>query len=280
MLFLPRAPRQGHGLRRSRARQDRPPGLASPARGPRVHRLHERLDGAAQGRRAQPAEHRLANPRSRRDFPHDARRGHRAIGPAARSRVRADGRLLRREPRVAGLFRRQCRQSRRAHARGAADGDDGRPEDPRESPREDPVQGRGGEGSPRARRPRRLPQGGEKKGANSLAAPLDLLYKKAVYAKFLAAFGGRLKYLICGASALPLRIARFVVNIGAPLYEGYGLTEASPVISVNSPASSLTKRLEAVPGRRRQNRSGGGDPREGMPSAWEGVRVAVSVEAL
>lgn len=79
-----------------------------------------------------------------------------------------------------------------------------------------------------------------KTGPNPLAAPLDSLYEKLVYSKFSAAFGGRLKYLICGASALPLRIARFVENIGAPLYEGYGLTEAAPVLAVNGPGASRT----------------------------------------
>ena len=79
-----------------------------------------------------------------------------------------------------------------------------------------------------------------KKGPNPFAAPLDLLYRKLVYSKFSAAFGGRLRYLICGASALSLRIARFVENIGAPLYEGYGLTEAAPVLAVNGPGAHRT----------------------------------------
>lgn len=79
-----------------------------------------------------------------------------------------------------------------------------------------------------------------RKGPNPLAAPLDRIYEKLVYSKFAAAFGGRLKYLICGASALSLRIARFVENLGAPLYEGYGLTEAAPVLAVNGPGASRT----------------------------------------
>jgi long-chain acyl-CoA synthetase len=64
---------------------------------------------------------------------------------------------------------------------------------------------------------------------------LDGIYGKLVYSKFGAAFGGRLRYLICGASSLPPLIGRFVDNIGIPLYEGYGLTEASPVIAANCP---------------------------------------------
>lgn len=61
------------------------------------------------------------------------------------------------------------------------------------------------------------------------------LLEKLVYKKFLDAFGGNLRMLISGGSALDKEIYKFFINIGLNLYEGYGLTEFSPVISANSP---------------------------------------------
>ncbi len=75
----------------------------------------------------------------------------------------------------------------------------------------------------------------KKKSINPLSMIAGAVYRKLVYSKFVEAFGGRLRYLVCGASALPPVIGRFVENIGVPLYEGYGLTEASPVVAANCP---------------------------------------------
>ena len=68
--------------------------------------------------------------------------------------------------------------------------------------------------------------------------PLQRLYNRLVYRKMREAMGGRLKLLISGGSALNKSILRFLLNIGLPIYEGFGMTECSPVISVNSPSDS------------------------------------------
>jgi long-chain acyl-CoA synthetase len=47
--------------------------------------------------------------------------------------------------------------------------------------------------------------------------------------------GGSLRYVISGASALNKEVSEFFDAIGITIYEGYGMTEASPVISVNRP---------------------------------------------
>jgi long-chain acyl-CoA synthetase len=50
-----------------------------------------------------------------------------------------------------------------------------------------------------------------------------------------SALGGRLKLAVSGGAALPKRVADFFKDIGMPLLEGYGLTEAAPVVSVAHP---------------------------------------------
>lgn len=64
---------------------------------------------------------------------------------------------------------------------------------------------------------------------------LDSLADRLIFSKFRASLGGNLKYVITGGSALPAALYRFFVNAGIPLYQGYGLTEASPVLSTNFP---------------------------------------------
>ncbi|HVA82267.1 MAG TPA: long-chain fatty acid--CoA ligase [Candidatus Binataceae bacterium] len=65
-----------------------------------------------------------------------------------------------------------------------------------------------------------------------LALPM-MLYRKLVFARITAIFGGRLRYLISGGAPLPKEIFRFLAAAEVPIVEGYGLTEAAPVVSVN-----------------------------------------------
>lgn len=64
---------------------------------------------------------------------------------------------------------------------------------------------------------------------------LDTIYNKLVYSKLRESFGGELKILVSGGASLDKEIYHFFVNIGINLYQGYGLTEFSPVICTNDP---------------------------------------------
>jgi long-chain acyl-CoA synthetase len=56
-----------------------------------------------------------------------------------------------------------------------------------------------------------------------------------VYGKVRTAFGGRVETFISGGAPLPLDVAEWFAAMGIRIYEGYGLTETSPVIAVNNP---------------------------------------------
>ena len=72
------------------------------------------------------------------------------------------------------------------------------------------------------------------KGWRILLKPLVLLADKLIYSKIRQNFGGRLRYFIGGGALLDIELQRFFAAIGIPIMQGYGLSEASPVISTNS----------------------------------------------
>ena len=71
-------------------------------------------------------------------------------------------------------------------------------------------------------------------GLQKLKKPLLKLYDKILFSKVREAYGGELDYFIGGGALLDTELQRFFYAIGIPMYQGYGLSEASPVISSNS----------------------------------------------
>jgi long-chain acyl-CoA synthetase len=61
------------------------------------------------------------------------------------------------------------------------------------------------------------------------------LLNKLVAQKVTAKLGGRLRLAVSGGAALSKPVARIFIGLGVPILQGYGLTETSPVISVNVP---------------------------------------------
>jgi len=71
------------------------------------------------------------------------------------------------------------------------------------------------------------------KGMNALLKPINMLFDAVVFKKIRAGLGGNMQYFFGGAALLDIELQRFFYAIGIPVYQGYGLTEASPIISAN-----------------------------------------------
>ena len=71
-------------------------------------------------------------------------------------------------------------------------------------------------------------------GARKMKKPMLSLYDKILFKKIRANFGGRLKFFVGGGALLDMELQRFFYALGMPMFQGYGLTEAAPVISANS----------------------------------------------
>jgi long-chain acyl-CoA synthetase len=72
------------------------------------------------------------------------------------------------------------------------------------------------------------------KGKRALLKPLVAFYDKILFSKIRKSFSSNLQYFIGGGALLDIELQRFFYAIGIPMYQGYGLSEASPIISANS----------------------------------------------
>ncbi|MFI6213170.1 long-chain fatty acid--CoA ligase [Nocardia brasiliensis] len=73
-------------------------------------------------------------------------------------------------------------------------------------------------------------------GPSLLLRARHALFDRLVYAELRAAVGGRCACAISGGGPLGARLGHFFRGIGLPVYEGYGLTETSAAITLNTPA--------------------------------------------
>jgi long-chain acyl-CoA synthetase len=72
------------------------------------------------------------------------------------------------------------------------------------------------------------------KGFTFMLKPLVALMDKIIFRKVRENFGGRMEFFVGGGALLDIELQRFFYAIGIPMMQGYGLTEATPVISSNS----------------------------------------------
>ncbi|MCK6537407.1 MAG: long-chain fatty acid--CoA ligase [Polyangiaceae bacterium] len=70
-----------------------------------------------------------------------------------------------------------------------------------------------------------------------------------IFSKIRQKFGGRLKYAVSGSAALSKEVAEFIDALGIEVYEGYGLTETSPIATANFPGNRKIGSVgKAIPG--------------------------------
>jgi long-chain acyl-CoA synthetase len=72
------------------------------------------------------------------------------------------------------------------------------------------------------------------RGSRALLKPLVAFYDRIIFSKIRENFASNLEYFIGGGALLDIELQRFFYAIGIPMYQGYGLSEASPIISANS----------------------------------------------
>ena len=69
--------------------------------------------------------------------------------------------------------------------------------------------------------------------------PLMLLFDKIIFTKVRQGLGGAMKFFVGGGALLDIDLQRYYYAIGIPMYQGYGLSEATPIISANSPQKHI-----------------------------------------
>jgi len=73
------------------------------------------------------------------------------------------------------------------------------------------------------------------KGASPIVKAQWALADKVVYKKIRAGTGGKLRMVFSGGAPLSKDLAEFFWSVGIPIYQGYGLTETSPILTSNYP---------------------------------------------
>ncbi len=69
--------------------------------------------------------------------------------------------------------------------------------------------------------------------------PLMWLFDKLIFKTVRESFGGRMKFFVGGGALLDIELQRFFCAVGMPMFQGYGLTEATPIICANSAGHAI-----------------------------------------
>lgn len=76
---------------------------------------------------------------------------------------------------------------------------------------------------------------GKGRGWRIILAPVVGIFDALLFRKIRQAFGGCMEFFVGGGALLDTELQRFYYAIGIPMFQGYGLSEATPIISTNSP---------------------------------------------
>ncbi len=69
--------------------------------------------------------------------------------------------------------------------------------------------------------------------------PLMAIFDKIIFKKVREGLGGKMKFFVGGGALLDIDLQRYYYAIGIPMYQGYGLSEATPIICANAPAKHI-----------------------------------------
>ena len=74
----------------------------------------------------------------------------------------------------------------------------------------------------------------DSKGMRIFLKPLVALFDKLIFSKVRENFGGELRFFVGGGALLDKELQNFYIGVGMPMFQGYGLSEATPIISTNT----------------------------------------------
>ena len=76
-------------------------------------------------------------------------------------------------------------------------------------------------------------------GWQAWRAPLVKLFDKIIFKAVREGFGGRMKFFVGGGALLDIELQRYFCAVGMPMFQGYGLSEATPIICANSMSHAI-----------------------------------------
>lgn len=71
-------------------------------------------------------------------------------------------------------------------------------------------------------------------GLQAWRYPLVRLFDRLIFSAVRQGFGGRMKFFVGGGALLDIELQRYFCAVGMPMFQGYGLSEATPIICANS----------------------------------------------
>ena len=69
--------------------------------------------------------------------------------------------------------------------------------------------------------------------------PLMAIFDKLIFKTVRESFGGRMRFFVGGGALLDINLQRYFCAVGMPMFQGYGLSEATPIICANSPGHAI-----------------------------------------